>query len=161
VAAKTDKSAEKSSLSPEIIEIKDLYEMMVTEGLDAIEIKNEDRHIKLSRQSTAPVYMPSPVARSSSAPARPVAVAAPAAGGAPTGESIKAPLAGVFYRSSSPSNPPFAKEGDTVEPGQTLCIVEAMKVMNEIKAEKRCKIVKIAAENSRPVSVGQPLFWIE
>ena len=80
---------------------------------------------------------------------------------APAGEAITSPLAGVFYRASSPSTPPFSKEGDTVEVGQTLCIVEAMKVMNEIKAEKRCKILKIGAENSRPVTAGQPLFWIE
>ncbi len=71
------------------------------------------------------------------------------------------PLAGVFYRTPSPTSPPFVKEGDIVDAGQTLCIVEAMKVMNEIKAEKRCCIVKIVAENSRPVTAGQALFHVE
>ena len=74
---------------------------------------------------------------------------------------IPTPLAGVFYRASSPTSAPYAKEGDVVEPGQTLCIVEAMKVMNEIKAETRCRIVKIVAENGRPVTAGQALFQVE
>jgi len=158
VVSKTDKQSEKASISPEIVEIKDLYEMMVTEGLDVLELKNDERHIKLSRKcaESAPVYVPRP-----SVSSRPAAPSAPSSPAVPTGDAIQAPLAGVFYRSSSPSNPPFIKEGDTAEPGQTLCIVEAMKVMNEIKAERRCKIIKIASENSRPVTVGQPLFWIE
>ncbi len=68
---------------------------------------------------------------------------------------------GVFYRSSSPQSPPLAKEGDVVAQGATLCIIEAMKVMNEIKSETRCKVVKILVENGKPVTKGQDLFHVE
>lgn len=75
--------------------------------------------------------------------------------------AITSPITGTFYRSASPQSPPLVKEGDTVNAGTTLCIVEAMKVMNEIKAENRCKIVKILAENAKPVTKGQALFYYE
>jgi len=74
---------------------------------------------------------------------------------------IKSPIMGTFYRSSSPQSAPFVKEGDTVNSGSTLCIVEAMKVMNEIKADSRCKIIKICVENGKPIAKGDPLFHIE
>ncbi len=73
----------------------------------------------------------------------------------------KSPMVGMFYRSSKPSEPPFVNEGDSVEKGQVLCIIEAMKVMNEIKSEKKGKIRKILAENGHPVEYGQHLFVIE
>ena len=76
-------------------------------------------------------------------------------------KTIASPIMGVFYRASSPQSPPLVKEGDAVEQGATLCIVEAMKVMNEIKAESRCKIVKILVENSKPVTKDQPLFHVD
>jgi acetyl-CoA carboxylase biotin carboxyl carrier protein len=157
---KAEKTIEKSEYL-ELIEIKDLYQVMVTEGLDVLELKNAERRVKLSRQNDASViYTPSrhaPTSRVLHGKASSTSEKAAAA----SGESIKAPLAGVFYRASSPASAAFVKEGDQVQAGQTLCIVEAMKVMNEIKAEKSCKIVKIAAENSRPVTVGQALFWID
>ena len=110
----------------------------------------------------APVLTPQVSVALGACSAQRIAHAAEAAtASAATQETIKAPLSGVFYRSNSPTRPPFVNEGDVVEPGQTLCIVEAMKVMNEINAEKRCRIVKITAENSRPVTVEQDLFWIE
>ncbi|OGR54048.1 MAG: hypothetical protein A3I11_07515 [Elusimicrobia bacterium RIFCSPLOWO2_02_FULL_39_32] len=74
---------------------------------------------------------------------------------------ISSPITGIFYQASSPQATPFAKEGEVVNSGATLCIVEAMKVMNEIKAETRVKIVKILAENGKPVSKGQALFHVE
>ena len=74
---------------------------------------------------------------------------------------IQSPIHGVFYRSSSPQSLPFAKEGQTINAGSILCIVEAMKVMNEIKADHRCKIIKITAENAKPVNSGQGLFTVE
>lgn len=76
-------------------------------------------------------------------------------------KTIPTPITGVFYRASSPQSPPFVKEGETVNAGSTLCIVEAMKVMNEIKAESRCKILKILVENGKPVTLKQPLFEFE
>ncbi|MBI3292882.1 MAG: acetyl-CoA carboxylase, biotin carboxyl carrier protein [Elusimicrobia bacterium] len=74
---------------------------------------------------------------------------------------LKSPLAGIFYRSSSPASPPYVQEGDTVSPGMTLCIVEAMKVMNEIKADQRYRVVKVLIENGKPVTAGQPLFLLQ
>jgi acetyl-CoA carboxylase biotin carboxyl carrier protein len=158
MASKAEKN--EGALAAEVAELKELYDVMLEEGLDILELKDEDGRIHLSRQQVmAPSYINlgrgQHASRATShAPEAPKEIAA-------AQETIKAPLSGVFYRSNSPTRPPFTKEGDVVEPGQTLCIVEAMKVMNEIKAEKRCRIVKITAENSRPVTVEQDLFWIE
>jgi acetyl/propionyl-CoA carboxylase alpha subunit len=131
----------------EIGPVQELYDLMREQGLESLEIKNDDLRIRLSRK---PSSLP---AAQSGLRASPVPSV--------TQQSIATPLAGVFYRASSPTAAPFVKEGDTVEPGQTLCIVEAMKVMNEIKAESRLRIVQIVAENSRPVAAGQALFLVE
>ena len=144
-------------------QVKALYDLMLEKNLDSLEIKEEDLRIKLTRRPETPGHV---VFHPSAAPAAAPAVAvseAPVEPAAPPAErpSIQAPLAGVFYRANSPTSAAFVKEGDVVENGQTLCIVEAMKVMNEIKAESRCKIVGIPAENGRPVTAGQPLFYIE
>ncbi|MEN3013381.1 MAG: biotin/lipoyl-containing protein [Endomicrobiia bacterium] len=77
------------------------------------------------------------------------------------GEEILSPLNGIFYRSPSPGAPPFVKEGDIVAAGSILCIIEAMKVMNEIKADKNCRILKVLCENGAPVSAGTKLFIVE
>src|SRR5262245_40264770 len=134
---------------------------MVEKGLDTIELKDEESCIRLTRRSAAqlhagPLAQPAPVASAAAAEAP-----APAAAASSPVQTIQTPLAGMFYRASSPTSAPFVKEGDVVDPGQTLCIVEAMKVMNEIKAENRCKITSILVENGRPVTAGQALFEIE
>lgn len=77
------------------------------------------------------------------------------------GIEIRAPMVGTFYRSPSPDSPPFAMEGDHVTTGQTLCIIEAMKIMNEIESEVTGRVAKILAENAQPVEYGHPLFVIE
>jgi acetyl-CoA carboxylase biotin carboxyl carrier protein len=163
-SSKTDSaraaSSEKSA-GGEHQQLADLYELMQAEGLDSLELKDEQTCIRLIRRSHAAV-MPSgymPVA--APAPAREAEAADAAPASESSGNTINTPLAGVLYRASSPSTPPFVSEGDVVDAGQTLCIVEAMKVMNEIKAESRCKITKILVENSRPVTAGQPLFQVE
>jgi acetyl-CoA carboxylase biotin carboxyl carrier protein len=154
--------SDKPAGSPEVQRLQDLYELMIHEGLDSLELKDQDGRIRLSRRvhaTAAPMVVPRVAPRSaeSEAPSEP---ATPEA--APDGQNaIVTPLAGVFYRASSPTTAPFVKEGDAVEVGQTLCIVEAMKVMNEIKAESRNRITKILIENGRPVSAGQPLFQVE
>jgi acetyl-CoA carboxylase biotin carboxyl carrier protein len=74
---------------------------------------------------------------------------------------VKAPMVGTFYRSPSPGAPPYVEIGQTIEPGQVICIIEAMKLMNEIKAEIRGKILEILVENAEPVEFGQPMFIIE
>ncbi|MCX7716586.1 MAG: acetyl-CoA carboxylase, biotin carboxyl carrier protein [Endomicrobia bacterium] len=78
-----------------------------------------------------------------------------------SGEEILSPINGVFYRSPSPGAPPFVKEGDIVAAGSVLCLVEAMKIMNEIKSNKKCKILKVLCENGSSVSVGTKLFLVE
>jgi biotin carboxyl carrier protein len=78
-----------------------------------------------------------------------------------SGEIIKTPIAGVFYRSSSPSSPVFVNEGNIMDIGKTVCIIEAMKVMNEIKTTFKAKILKVLAENGKPVNSGQDLFEVE
>jgi acetyl-CoA carboxylase biotin carboxyl carrier protein len=146
--------------SKEIQALQAYYDLMREEGLDALDIKLDDRRVKLVRATSArhvPAVLHAPPRVSSSAPAPATSSPIPAE----KQEGIQTPLAGVFYRASSPATPPFVKEGDVVEPGQTLCIIEAMKVMNEIKAETRCRISKITAENSRPVTAGQTLFLTE
>jgi len=79
----------------------------------------------------------------------------------PNCRQIKSPIIGVFYRASSPQSAPFVKEGDVIESGTTICIVEAMKVMNEIKTDCRCRIVQILTANTKPVTKNQPLFLVE
>ncbi|MFQ5866658.1 MAG: acetyl-CoA carboxylase biotin carboxyl carrier protein [bacterium] len=74
--------------------------------------------------------------------------------------TIKSPIVGVFYSSPSPGTPPFVEEGDTVSAGQTICIIEAMKLMNEIRAETRCKIFKVLVSNKQSVQVNEPLFLV-
>jgi biotin carboxyl carrier protein len=78
-----------------------------------------------------------------------------------SGETIKTPIAGVFYKSPAPSSPVFANEGDIVDIGKTVCIIEAMKVMNEIKATFKAKILKVLTEDGKPVNSGQDLFEVE
>merc|ERR1711879_840680 len=103
------------------------------------------------------------------APAAPIAAPAPVAAPAPTeavaattlGDTINAPMVGTFYASPSPEAGPFIKEGDTVKKGQTLCILEAMKIMNEVEAEFDCKIVKILVEDAAPVEYDMPMFEVE
>ncbi len=151
-------------MASELEQLKDLYDLMLEKNLDTLEIKDEDGRIKLTRR-LAPV--PGMFAMAHHAAPQPIHAAAKPAAPAPSSApaasipSIESPLAGVFYRSNSPTSAPFVKEGDIVDAGQTLCIIEAMKVMNEIKAESHCKIKKIVAENGRSVSAGQALFHID
>ena len=131
-----------------------LYDLMKTEKIEELEIRENDTYIHLKRKGrTAPaVIVPAAVA--------PVEVAVQEEVEIP-GERIQSPIMGLFYRAASPSSPQFAKEGDIVETGKTLCIVEAMKVMNEIKSDSRMKVLKILVENGKPISAGQDLFIIE
>ncbi|MEK7475849.1 MAG: acetyl-CoA carboxylase biotin carboxyl carrier protein [Candidatus Coatesbacteria bacterium] len=104
-----------------------------------------------------------PPAGGGGAPA-PAAAVAPAAGPAPVahaGPVVKSPMVGTFYRAPSPTSPPFVNTGDVVKEGQTLCLIEAMKLMNEIKAERAGKITKVLVENGHPVEFDQVLFELE
>jgi len=145
-------------------ELKKYHELMVSQDLLELEVKEGDFHLRLSRGRTvaaAEAVSPAPAAL---APVR-GAGGSDGGSGAPPEESgrhtVASPLAGVFYRSPSPTSAAFVKEGDKVAFGDILCIVEAMKVMNEIRADRPGLLRKILVENGKPVSAGQDLFSLE
>ena len=152
-----------------IEEIKTIVKLMSENDLTEFRIEAEDMHLCIKRggQNAAPAMIaqqiPVAAAPVPVVPAPAAAAAAPAhAAPAPAeGATIDAPIVGTFYRSSAPGMEPFAKVGMKVDPDTTVCIIEAMKVMNEIKAEKSGVIKEILAENGQPVEYGQPLFILE
>ena len=151
--------------------LKSVYDFMTQNNLDSIELDEPGSRIKLVRRKAAqPMQVPVPV-YASAAGAPPASAGgshgAPAAVHAsepaiPAGAvMIKAPMMGIFYRAASPSSPPFVKEGDAVKPGQILCMIEAMKVFNEIKADYPCTVLKVLLENGKPVKSGQDLYLVQ
>lgn len=153
---------EQTTIRSSISQLQSLYDLMIEEELEFLEFKEKDIKVRLNRRWAQEASHGHGPVRHSSPLLNPVGPAVPAVEPpAASGNGIQAPLAGIFYRASSPTTPPFAKEGDVVEAGQTLCIIEAMKVMNEIKAESRARITRIAVENGRPVTSGQVLFEVE
>ena len=148
-------------------QVQELYDLMKQGELTELEIKDGDTYVHIKRQGAPGDVQMMPMHM---APAHAVPVAAPAAAApqaksaepaALAGETVKSPIIGTFYRSPSPGSPVYANEGDVIEAGKTLCIVEAMKVMNEIKAEKRVKVLKMLVENGTSVTAGQDLFLVE
>ncbi|MCL1971781.1 MAG: acetyl-CoA carboxylase, biotin carboxyl carrier protein [Endomicrobia bacterium] len=142
--------------------VKSLYEIMKEEKIEELEVNSKDYKLCIKRKNPneGKQFIAAPV-KMQAAPAEVQAEQEPKQETAASGETIKSPITGVFYKSPSPSSPAYAKEGDIVETGKTLCIIEAMKVMNEIKATFKVKIVKILAENGKPVNSGQDLFEVE
>lgn len=146
-------------------EIKEVIAMMNENDLTEIEIEREGSKVKIKKGAQgAPVVVASPAAEYR--PAAPVNSAAPVAlqPEAPSGrglKEIKAPMVGTFYRSPSPDAPPFVEVGQTIEVGQVVCILEAMKLMNEIKSDVRGKIIEIKIANAEPVEFGTVMFLIE
>lgn len=154
----------------EVKDLKLLIKMITETDITEFEMDNADEKIVIKRgQRTEIVQMSAPAPTYMQAPAvaaAPVAAAAPAPAqsAAPAtvgGETINSPIVGTFYRAASPEAAPFVEVGQIVEKGQCLCLVEAMKLFNEIEAEYRCKIVKICKENAQPVEFGEPLFVVE
>ena len=155
-----------------IEEIKTIVKLMSDHDLTEFKIEAEAYNLCIRRGSgaaapapvmveaaPAPVQMAAPVAAAAPAPAAPAAAPAPAA---PVSvETIDAPLVGTFYRAASPEAQAFVKVGDHIAPDTVIGIIEAMKVMNEIKAEKSGVIKEVLVENGQPVEFGQPLFVIE
>ena len=146
--------------------LKAVYDFMTKNGLDAVEIAEDGAQIKLVRRraQVAQVAVPVPVAVGGAAApapsAAPVSAVPHAAAALPAGQSVKSPMMGIFYRAPTPSSPPFCKEGDQVKPGQVICMIEAMKVFNEIKAEFPCTLGRYLVENGKPVKAGQDLISI-
>lgn len=147
----------------DVRKIKTLIELINSSDIAEIEIQEGEESVRISRYSSA---APAPVAAAPAAPA-PVTIAAnpvepaPVAAAAPKGNTIDSPMVGTFYKAASPTAKPFVEVGQTVAVGDTLCIVEAMKMLNQIESEKAGKIVEILVENEQPVEFGQPLFVIE
>lgn len=147
----------------DIRKVKKLIELLEASSVDEIEIKEGEESVRISRNTGAPVAMaaaPMPVAPAIPAPAAP-AVAAPApAPAADTDNAVKSPMVGTFYRSPSPDAPSFVEVGQSVRAGDVLCIVEAMKMMNQIEADRAGTVTAIHAENGEPVEFDQPLITI-
>ena len=145
-------------------ELKGLYEFMKTNALQSFELERKDYHVRLVRKATVTVPVPVPTLGGQAPAAQAAAPASQAAAVPalpPNAVVVKSPMMGIFYRASSPSSPPFAREGDTVKPGDVLCLIEAMKVFNDIKAEVGGVIQRVCVDNGKPVKVGQEMFIIE
>ena len=149
-------------------DIKKIVELMDEHDLSYFHLEKEDFDLKLKKGLDADAIraaMPAPQMMTAPAAAPPAAVApAPAGDAAPavsTDEAIPSPMVGTFYRKASPDAPNFVEVGDKITEGQTICIIEAMKVMNEIKAETSGTITAIAVEDSTPVQYGDTLFHIK
>lgn len=150
----------------EINQIKELAELMKKTGLTAVEIKEDDKgYVRLERIQPSPAVLPSPVAVPPAVPeavpstrdAQPEEELKPAQ----AGHIITSPTVGVFYTSPSPESDPYVQLGDQVKIGDVLCIIEAMKLMNEIQSEADGRIAEIYVGNGQVVEYGQPLFRIE
>ena len=147
-------------------EIKSIVKLMSENDLTEFKIESEDMHLCIRRGSANSTTVVSAAPVMAAQPGiQPAPVQAPAAPAEPAAidknKIIESPIVGTFYRSSTPGAEAFVKVGAKVEADQTVCIIEAMKVMNEIKAEKSGVIKEILAENGEPVEFGQPLFVLE
>src|SRR5450830_1764624 len=137
----------------DIRKVKKLIELLEESGIDELEIKEGEESVRISRHSKTPAqqfYAPQMQAPAPAAPAAPVL----------NGFVVKSPMVGTFYRTPAPTSPAFVEVGKTVKVGDTICIVEAMKMMNHITAEKAGFIESILVENGQPVEYDQPLFTI-
>jgi acetyl-CoA carboxylase biotin carboxyl carrier protein len=144
--------------------LKKLIDLVQESGIGELEITEGEERVRISRHgpgapvvmaAQAPMVMAPATGPASSAPA------APEAPPAPTGHTLKSPMVGTFYRSPSPGAPSFVEVGQAVTKGQTLCIIEAMKLLNEIESDAAGTVKAILVENGQPVEYGQPLFVIE
>ena len=153
----------------DIRKIKKLIELLEESGIAEIEIKEGEEAVRISRMPTAVVAQPPQLTHLPSVPAIPAAPAvaevAAAASAAPASKAsehvITAPMVGTFYGSPSPGAKPFVEIGDEISVGQVLCIIEAMKMMNQIEADRAGRIASVMARNGDPVEFGQPLFVVE
>ena len=148
--------------------LKKLIDLVQESGIGEIEITEGEEKVRISRQAAAPAimmppamqaYMSGPAMGMPGAPAP--AAAVPQAPAQPTGHALKSPMVGTFYRAPSPGAPPFVEIGQAVSKGQTLCIIEAMKLLNEIESDVTGTVKAICVENGQPVEYGQTLFLIE
>lgn len=151
----------------DIRKVKKLIELLEESGVSEIEIKEGEESVRISRGSSVAPAAPAPVAAPmASTPTPPPAAeavtqTAPASEQVPSGEQVKSPMVGTFYRAPSPGAKPFVEVGDKVSKGDTLCIVEAMKMMNHIESEVSGTIKAILIEDAEPVEFDEVLFIVE
>lgn len=163
-----------------ITQIQDLIKFVAKSGVSEVEIEQKDFKITIKTPAgkkevqviaaPAPTYAPpalpaapaaAPAAPAAPAPAPAAAAPAPAAAADAKYITIKAPMIGTFYRAAGPGKPVFVNVGDEVKPGKTICIIEAMKLFNEIESEVSGKIVKVLVDDAKPVEYDQPLFLVD
>ncbi len=144
----------------ELLEESGIAEIEITEGEEAVRISRYPQHIPAAPVAPAPVAVAAPAAAPAPAPAAAPAAEAPAGDSGPSGHTVLSPMVGTFYRSPSPEAEAFVKVGDQVNVGDVLCIIEAMKMMNQIEAEVSGVVKSIELENGQPVEFGEPLFVI-
>lgn len=148
--------------------IQELIKLVSKTGISEVSIEQKDFKLTIkSKQEVAPVYTAVPAPVVAQQPAAPAVEAAPTQNaGAPAEENsnlitIKSPMIGTFYKASSPDKPAFVNVGDEISPGKVLCILEAMKLFNEIESEVSGKVVKILVNDAEPVEFDQPLFIVD
>lgn len=152
VSKKTAVKTNNSALS----QIKEIYKFMQDNDLGTIDFEDKGTHVRLVRSAPAQIAVPvvdSSVNVNSGLERKSVPLQYP--------NTIKSPLMGIFFRGASPSAPPFIREGEKVKAGEAICLIEAMKVFNEVKATQNCIIKKVLVDNGQPVKPGDPLFAIE
>ena len=178
-----NRPADKEAPAVDLKEIRQIVDLMTKNGLTFFHMEREGVKLKLRRGgdfeavkdllSHLPAAMPQPIAMAAPQMAMPVQAAVPVstsgpaqdapstAASEPSGPTINSPMVGTFYRSPAPGEKSFVNIGDQVDENTTVCIIEAMKVMNEIKAEVRGTVVRVLAEDGKPVQYGQPLFELK
>ena len=143
--------------------LKTLIDLVSESNVSELEITEAEGKVRIVKASSAPMMQPA-VAMVAAPPALPITVAAPvesAVPAAPAGHPVKSPMVGTFYRSPSPGAKSFVEVGSQVREGETICIIEAMKILNEIETDKSGTVTRILCESGQAVEYGQPLFLIE
>lgn len=149
--------------------LKTLIDLVSESNVSELEITEAEGKVRIVKGPVgapvavaAPVMVAAPVAAPAGlAPAAPEATPAPAEAAAASGHVVKSPMVGTFYTSSSPEAKPFVQVGSVVKEGETICIIEAMKILNEIEADKSGTVTRVMVDNGQAVEYGQPLFMIE
>jgi len=143
--------------------LKTLIDLVSESNVSELEITEAEGKVRIVKGGTMMVQQYAPVAQPVAAPAPVTASAAPVPAAAPveSGHTVKSPMVGTFYRAASPGAKSFVEIGDTVKEGDTLCIIEAMKILNEIESDKAGTVRKILSDNGLAVEYGQPLFIID
>ena len=140
--------------------LKTLIDLVSDSNVSELEITEAEGKVRIVKSSGAPLVMQQPAVAMVAAPVAAAAAVEPAPA-LETRHAVKSPMVGTFYRSSSPGAKPFVEVGDVIKEGDTICIIEAMKILNEIEADKSGTISKILCENGQAVEYGQPLFLID